>query len=973
MSTATVPTHPAYTLTAQADLPLQQATGYLYRHESGARVLSLVCPDEEKVFGINFRTPPADDTGLPHILEHSVLCGSQRFPVKEPFKDLLKTSLQTFLNAFTYPDRTCYPVASRNLKDFHNLMDVYLDAVFFPRLTPAVLGQEGWHLIWREDGTPEFQGVVYNEMKGVYASADSRWEELVQKALFPESPYRFDYGGAPDAIPGLTFEQFEAFHRSCYHPANAYVYFYGDDDPVSRLDRLHQTLSRLQPGPVPPPLPLQPLWQTTRRAEEVYPASEQGDEGLFVSLNWLLPGICTDLDATLMAGMVSHLLLRNPASPLRLALLDSGLGEDIIGSGVTTHLLQPYAAFGLRGVDPGDEETVLACVLDSLQRIVAEGFRPDLIEGAFNSTEFYFREQNTGGTPRGLTAMLQALNVWINHGDPLTALRMETRIQALRERWQQTPDLFTRWIQEQLLDNPARVEIIVRPDTGRAAVEKAMEDEKLAAYRKEFADNPAREAEFRDLAAAVARFQTQPDSPEALASLPKLTLNDVTGFHADPPCATTDIAGVPVITHTIPANGILYFDLLLDLHGLPQSDLPLLSLYTRALSELGTRQLDHIRFNEQLACHTGGLHAQIDTGEIFSSPDTYAFAMLRAKCLQDKIPETLDLIRDMLQEPRLGPPDRILQLLLEEKANEEANLIHSGSRVISLRMQAAYSIAERVSEEVGGLHYLEQLRRWEHQQQPEALSDALHDLHRRLLRRGHLQLHLAGEPHTLEQALSRLPDLLAALPDGPAAPAQTWEALTSMRAEGLIMPSPVNFVGLATRLAPPCRHGATNVATRLLRNDFLWDQVRVRGGAYGASCSYDRLNGILSFTSYRDPHTRRTLDAYQQSAEWLASLSMTDAALEQAKIGTLGAMSRTQHPANACYTALLRRLSGVTPEDRACRWEEVRATTLTDLHRFGEAILQALQQERRISILGGREALKDITPPLTLREVMASF
>jgi Zn-dependent M16 (insulinase) family peptidase len=962
--------HPEFTFLRHQSLPLQNAEGFLYEHRSGAKVLSLVCPDDNKVFGITFRTPRADHTGLPHILEHSVLCGSEKFPVKEPFKELLKTSLQTYLNAFTYPDRTCYPVASCNAADFRHLMDVYLDAVFFPRLTPAVLGQEGWRLQKGSTGTYEFQGVVYNEMKGVYASADSRWEDLSQQALFPDSLYRFDYGGAPAHIPELTFEAFQQFHRDHYHPANAFVYFYGDDDPAERLERLDAVLSRVNPGPIPEPVALQPAWDGTRRVEGSYPAGEHDDEGIFASLHWLLPGTCLDLDDQLLAGMVHHLLTRNPASPLRIALLESGLGEDIIG-GLNNHLLQPVTAFGLRGVEAGSEDEVIDLVLNSLEAIVRDGFRTDLIEGAFNSTEFYFREQNTGGTPKGLVTMLQTLNCWINGGDPLGTLNMDTRIRTLRARWEKEPALFTDWIQTHLLQNNARAVVITRPDPALESRELAEEATRIAAFTTEFARNPGAEAENQTLVDAVDHFQTAPDTPEAIATLPRLRLDDVSTFTPDPPLDIRTVQDVPVLTHTLDSAGILYLDLLFDVRDLDARDLPLLSLYSRCLTELGTRTLDHIQFNEQLACHTGGLSAQIETSEALTPAGLYAELTLRVKTLHEKIPDTFRLLRQMLEEPVLGPPERVRQLLLEEKANEEANLIHGGSRVISLRLLAAFSPAERASEEMGGLRYLEALRAWEHEP-VEALTDRLQALHKRLVRTAALKVHLGGQADGIAPALTELPAFLEGLPRGDAPADCAWTPLDNVPREGLVLPSAVNFVGLATRLPAGggLPHASVRVATRLLRNDYLWDHIRVRGGAYGASCNFDRINRVFSFTSYRDPHVERSLDTYRRAAEWLANLDISGSDLEQAVIGTLGTLSRPRHPASESHTALMRHLTGLTHEHRQQQWDEVRATTAEDLRRVGRDLLQALDTEARVCVLGSKNRL---TPPaleLSLREIM---
>ena len=971
ISTPTSNPPATFTLIDQADLPLQNGVGYLYQHQSGARVLSVVCPDDNKVFGINFRTPPSDHTGLPHILEHSVLCGSRNYPVKEPFKELLKTSLQTFLNAFTYPDRTCYPVASRNLKDFYNLMDVYLDAVFHPRLTPAVLGQEGWRLQWRPDGALEFQGVVFNEMKGVYASADSRWEEAVQRGLYPDTAYRFDYGGDPACIPQLTFDDFLAFHQSHYHPANAFVWFYGNDDPAERLHRLDAALQELPAGTPPEDVALQPVWNATRRHESSYPAAEHGDEGIFVSLNWLLPGTCLDLEQNLLAGMTSYLLFRNPASPLRVALLDSNLGEDILGNGVANHLRQPHACFGLRGVEPGDEDRVFKLIRTTLKSIVREGFRPDLIEGGFNSTEFYLREQNTGGTPRGLVAMLSALNVWINGGNPLQALQSPERIARLKRRFQEDPACFTEWIRTHLLENPAQTEVIVRPDPQLASVELAGEATRIAAIQQEFLQNPEAETKARTLSEAVDAFQNIPDSPEALDTLPRLALADVQSFPPEAVIETHSTHGVDFLATHLPSAGILYLNLVFDIRDLPTRDLALLSLYGRCLTELGNAHHDHLAFNEKVSCHMGGLHSQIETSDNYHPGEITGVFVLRAKCLADQREATGGLIRDMLQSPRLGPADRVMQMVLEEKANEESNLIHNGSRVVTLRLNAAFSAAERASEEMGGIAYLEALRAWE-STPPAEIVKRLQDLHTRLMVRGRLQVHLAGDESVVAAARD-LPKLFQeALPEGGMSTENDWTPLAALHREGLVMPSPVNFVGLATRLphTPDIPEGSVAVATRLLRNDYLWEQVRMRGGAYGASCAYDRINHTLSFSSYRDPHVLQTLEIYKQAAAWLQQPHLDAHALEQLKIGTLGALHRARHAESAAYHSLYRHLVHHDEHMRRQYWEDVIHTEPRHLQAFGQALGEALSMEVRLCILGSKSKLTLPGLSLDLRHVM---
>ncbi|HIC69580.1 MAG TPA: peptidase M16, partial [Candidatus Latescibacteria bacterium] len=385
----------------------------LYRHPTGAKLMSLVnAEDENKVFGINFRTPPTDSTGIAHILEHSVLCGSEKYPVKEPFVELLKGSLKTFLNAFTYPDKTCYPVASQNLQDFHNLVDVYLDAVFHPRLTPEVLKQEGWH--YEVDGDRlTYKGVVFNEMKGAYSSPDRVLGEAIQQGLFPDNTYGVESGGHPKHIPDLTWDQFEAFHRDLYHPSNAHIWFYGDDPTQQRFEILETYLSQFEATTIDSTVAVQAHWSEPRIMETTYAVgaeeSEAGDEKKhYVAVNWLLQdGI--DYGTRLGLQVLDHVLMGTPAAPLRKVLIESGLGEDLAGGGMETELRQLFFSTGLKGVKPADEAKVEGLVIDTLTALARDGINPETVKASLNTSEFRLRENNTGSYPRGLILMLRSL------------------------------------------------------------------------------------------------------------------------------------------------------------------------------------------------------------------------------------------------------------------------------------------------------------------------------------------------------------------------------------------------------------------------------------------------------------------------------------------------------------------------------------------------------------------------------------
>ncbi|MDF3130514.1 insulinase family protein [Kiritimatiellaeota bacterium B1221] len=963
-----LPSHPAFTLIEHAYLPMWNSEALVYRHQSGAKVLSLCNDDDHKTFGIVFPTPPTCDTGLPHILEHCVLCGSEKFPVKEPFKEMLKTSLQTFLNAFTYPDRTCYPVSSQNLQDFYNLMDVYLDAVFFPRLTPAVLGQEGWRYQWNEQKQLEFQGVVFNEMKGVYASPDSRLDELVRQGLFPDTPYRFDYGGRPEHIPDLDFETFTRFHRDHYHPANALIGFYGNDDPQARLDRLHEVLERAPENEVPAPLPLQKPWSAPKRLQERYPASEGSDEGVFCQLNWLLAGNQTQAEDLFLTSMATGLLLNSYASPLRMALLESGLGEDIIG-GHLNYLQQPAFSAGLKGVEPEDTQAVFDCIISCLEQVVKENFRPDLIAGAINSAEFNMRELNTSN--KGLSSILQAVQPWIYGGDPLSALHPETYLNHLKTKLAKNPRIFADWVQENLLDNQARLEITLSPDSELEQIEADREAAKLKKQAGRFDADEHLRRQAEELARAVEDFQNIPDSPEATAKLPKLTLADISPLPTPAPFNTNEMEGVPCSSAEVHSNGIAYLQFAFDFQHLTLEELTLLPLYSRCLTELGTTSLDQRQFNEQLSCHSGGINVSFETTSTYRPNAPLSVMMMKTKCLASKIDHLLDLLTGMFTQPALGPAEKVHQLLLEERSNEEADLVQSGHQVVSLRLKASFSAMERATEEMDGICYLLRLRELE-KLDPETLREQILTLHQRLISRAHLTLHVGGDPETLSRLQDRTPAFLGALPEGTYAEPRSWDLLDIKQPEGWVTASPIQFVGLACQpdLSATQNHFSHFVAQRLINNDYLWERVRMKGGAYGSSSSYSHLDGLMIFSSYRDPHVDQTLEIYKGAGEWLQNLHLSKHDLEQAVIGTIGKMSPPERPSSQVSKSFFRHLIGLSFEQREKFWKEILETTPDHLHAYGKAVSEAFQQETRVCVLGGQKALEASVHSLSLTKCM---
>ncbi|MBT7861889.1 MAG: peptidase M16, partial [Gemmatimonadetes bacterium] len=706
-------TQHSFDLIETRELDEINATGRLYRHKTGARLVSIANPeDENKVFGITFRTPPTDSTGVPHILEHSVLCGSRKFPVKEPFVELLKGSLKTFLNAFTYPDRTCYPVASQSEQDFYNLVDVYLDAVFHPRLTPDVLKQEGWHYEVEDDGSLAYKGVVFNEMKGANSSPDRVMAEHCQQILFPDTTYGVDSGGHPAAIPDLTWEQFESFHQDYYHPTNAWIWFYGDDPEDKRLEILEEYLSGFESRQVDSSVGVQSRWSAPRSVQETYAVSEADtdDDGggkSMVAVNWLI-GEPVDYETRLGLQILDHVLIGTSASPLRKALIDSGLGEDLTGGGMETELKEAFFSVGLKGVAEEDEQAVEALVTQTLEGLARDGIDKETIRASLNTVEFRLRENNTGSYPRGLILMLRSLSRWLYDEDPFQPLAFESPLSAVKEHGTNGDGYFEGLIRAHLLDNVHRATVFLRPDAEHAAREEEEERQRLAAARAPLSDMQV--DQLKQDAEKLKAQQEAPDREEDLAKIPRLQRSDLESQIRTIPLEKSTIAGVPVWSHDLFTNGIVYLDVGFDLRTLPQDLLPYMTLFGRSLFEVGTETEDFVRLSQRVGSRTGGMWAHTLVTSQREGDEAVARFQVRGRGMLSQVPDLIDILRDVLLTVNLDNRDRFLQMVLEEKAGEEGGLIPGGHSVVGLRLRSQFDEAAWISEQMEGISYLFFLR-----------------------------------------------------------------------------------------------------------------------------------------------------------------------------------------------------------------------------------------------------------------------
>jgi Zn-dependent M16 (insulinase) family peptidase len=931
-----------------------------YRHvKTGAELLSLINNDENKVFGITFRTPPSDSTGVAHIMEHAVLCGSRKYPVKEPFVELMKGSLNTFLNAMTFPDKTCYPVASQNLQDFYNLIDVYLDAVFYPLIPPHTLLQEGWHYeLETADGPLNYKGVVYNEMKGAYSSPDNVLDEKSQQLIFPDTTYGIDSGGDPSEIPNLTYDQFKQFHDLYYHPSNARIFFYGDDDPVERLRLLDEYLRHFERIPVTSQIELQQPFDRPREFTIPYEVSSDEEKPKSkLTVNWLL-GELRDPEQWLSLQILEHVLIGTPGSPLRKALIESGLGEDLAGSGLADHLRQMYFSTGMNGIARESAGEVEQLIYSTLEEIARDGVDAGTIAASVNTIEFHLRENNTGSYPRGLLVMLRSLNNWLYEKDPFELLAFEAPLNSLKSRLDAGESVFERLIEDCLLRNHHRTTIVLVPDPTLGEQRAAAERERLDVERAQMHE--------RDLEAVLENtknlrlLQETPDRLEALASIPSLTLADLDKEVKTIPLKEELIGGRKVLYHDLFTNGILYMDLGFDLHKLPQEMLPYIRLFGRALLQTGTKTEDYVQLLQRIGRTTGGISPTVFTSQISGGNEETAWLFLRSKVMVDQVSELSGILRDVFTSARFDNRERLRQMVLEERAGLESALASAGHRIVNARLRAKYNLADWISEQIGGISYLFFLRELVERidQDWPAVLGVFESIRSKLIGGENVLCNITTDGEAWSAVRPQIEQFLQGLPEVGAEPAN-WQLPAQPAFEGLTIPAQVNFVGKAADLYELGYQfdGSSLVVTQHLSNTFLWDKVRVQGGAYGGFASFDRHSGVISLLSYRDPNLLRTLEVYDQAADFLQRLELDEAELTKAIIGVIGNLDSYMLPDAKGYTSMVRYLTGTTEEERQRIRDEVLSTRVEDFRRFGQ-VLGEIENQNTVAVLGSAEAIQ---------------
>ena len=935
--------------------------GSLWEHEkSGAQLFHIGCEDDNKVFSISFRTPPPDDTGLPHILEHSVLCGSRKFPLKEPFVELVKGSLNTFLNAMTFPDKTMYPVASRNNQDFKNLVDVYLDAVFFPNIynNPWTLKQEGWHYELEDLDAPlSYNGVVYNEMKGVFSSPESVLEQKMFSVLFPDTPYGKESGGDPGAIPELTQKQFEEFHQDYYHPSNSYIYLYGDMDIDEYLAFFDQEyLNRFERKEIDSRIPTQRAFAEPQEEVVDYslPQGESTEEKAIMVLSWVME-VKPDLTLTMGLDLLCHILLETSASPLKKALQDAGIGKEISGD-FQSSLLQPVFSVEATFVDESQKEEFQRIVFETLQNLVNNGLDAKLIKASLHRQEFSLREGVTGSTPKGLIYGIRIMNSWLYDGHPAEPLMYEGALQTLKEG--ATNGYFENLIQKYLLNNLHQALIIGRPNPGLSD----KKEHEIAQALSEWKSRQSEEILFKiiDETKELHLRQNTPDLEENLNSIPLLRREDLNEEPTFPEWQEQELdSGIIRLNQTLFTNHILYFSLLFNAKTIPQDDIFYLHLLSVILGRMDTENYTYEALSNEVNSTSGGLSISLNCWGDRENADIYhPKFIIKTKALTGDIERLVKLIEEIALRSQFNDEKRLKELIAESRARMENSISSAGQEIAVGRLNANLS-SQGAYNYLGQLPFYQFIRKLDDdfEDEKEKIIERLSRVYKIIFSKDQLIINQVGDKGENEIFEKALFEFLSCLSDEKY-PDRDYSFAKLPRTEGIYAGSKVQYVaqGFNFRALGKENNGFYKVVETILKYDYLWNRIRVQGGAYGATIRFER-NGNTVFSSYRDPKLRETLEVYQELASYLKSFSPDEREMTKYVIGTIGNLDISLTPSMKADFVVAAYLMGIMVEDVRKERHEILNVKAESIREIAEWMGRGIA-EGNYCVFGGEEKIK---------------
>ncbi len=956
---------PAYELIRKEELRDIKSVGYLLRHKkSGARIALIRNEDENKVFNIAFRTTPKDSTGVAHIMEHTVLCGSRLFPSKDPFVELAKGSMNTFLNAMTYPDKTMFPVASCNDADFANLMHVYLDAVFYPNIykKEEIFRQEGWSYVLENEEDPlTYNGVVYNEMKGALSSADDMLDHEIMASLFPENTYFFESGGDPEDIPNLTYEDYLNFHKTYYHPSNSYIYLYGAMDFEERLNWLDKEyLSAFENEPVDSEIALQTPFTEMNVVTKPYPIAqeEETEENTYLSWNAV---IGTSLDTRLASAcaVLEYALLDAPGAPLKQALLDAGIGSDVMGS-YDSGIRQPVFSVTSKFADPEDQDRFLQVIRETLKAQAENGVNALALKAAINSMEFKFREADYGSYPKGLMYGIDMFDTWLYDEDmPFAYLHQLNDFEFLRE--QIGTGYYEDLIRTCLLENTHTSLVLLVPERGLTAkmeenTRKKLE-EKKASLTKEEIQEMIRRTE------ALRAFQETPSTQEELEKIPMLTREDLRTTALPFRNELIQRRDVRLLHHDYDTNGIIYMNLLLDASDIPEADLPYFGLLRSVLGMVNTEHYTYGDLYNEININTGGITPGISMFPDTKDNQNVKLALgIQVRALEDKTEYVFRMIEEILFTSKFDDDKRLLEIINRIRSRLESSLNSSGSATAATRCMSYFSLPYRINDHINGITFYRTLKDLsEHYEEKKAdLKEKLQSILDQLLRR-RLIISFTGSAVMLDKIGKHAESLAARLreEEGDSQEIRRYVGMERrVRNEGFKTSAKIQYVARCGNFREKGYEytGALRVLRTIMSYEYLWSNVRVVGGAYGCSASFGR-NGDTNFVSFRDPHLKRTLNVYEGIPAYLESFTVDQRDMTKYVIGTISEMDTPLNPSALGGRSCSAYLSGVTVELLQKEREQVLNASQEDIRALAP-ITQAALDSSCICVLGNEEKLE---------------
>lgn len=940
-----------------------QSDGFILRHKkSGARIAILSNNDDNKVFYIGFRTPPEDETGVPHIIEHTTLCGSKKFPVKDPFIELAKGSLNTFLNAMTYPDKTVYPVASCNDQDFKNLMDVYLDAVFNPNITKyeEIFKQEGWHYeLTGKDDELKINGVVYNEMKGAYSSPDEVLSSQIYRSLFPDNTYSKDSGGNPEYIPKLTYEAYLDFYHKYYHPSNSYIYLYGDMDVVERLEWLDKEyLSLYDYKKVNSEINKQPAFDEIKNVEAQYSITmdDSQENKTYLSYNRV---VGDTLDEMLYQAfdVLDYALVSSPGAPVKQALIDAGIGDDVYGS-YDAGILQPVFSFVAKNANASQADEFESIIENTLKEVVKTGINKEALLAGINSSEFKFREADFGQFPKGLLFGLNCLDSWL-FDDMKPFIHLECLGTFAKLRKAVDTDYFEKLIQEYLLDNTHGSSVTVKPKRGLGNEREEALAKELSDYKASLSDEEIKK--LIEDTEHLKKYQEEPSSDEDLRKLPMLTRADMKKNAMPFSNIEDELLDVKVVRHDIESNGIDYISFLFDAGDFAQSELGYLGFFTNALGLVSTEKYSYTDLANATNIYTGGISTGTASHPDIKDRNNFVFKFeVKLKVLEKNLDKALELMEQMLLTSDFTDTKRLGELVAQIKARLQANLSSSGHLVAAMRSMSSFSRYALYQDELKGVAFYRSICRIEKElsESPKSVSDKLAAIAKKLFARNRMLISFTGNNEAYGNAKPSLEKVIAGFNKMSAVGNQA-EVHFNTAKEAFIDASQIQYVAKTGDFI--CEGYEYTGALRLLRiilsYDYLWINVRVKGGAYGCMNTFLR-SGESYFVSYRDPNLSDTLDVYDRIPGYIKSFSPDERDMTKYIIGTFSALDTPMNPEAKGSRSLSAYLEGITYEQIQKERNEILNAQPEDIRRLAD-LVEAVLKKDSICVIGNENMIKE--------------